>query len=337
MFFVVEQGQSSHVPDASPAAERESAPPQCPEGKRLDQATEEPSADLAPLVHSPDRPLTQTVHPLASWALLLGILSLVCFGAGPVLGLAALVVGGLARRKIQLIGRAGGQIRGGATALAGMMAGALSVLCFAVVLFVYARMIPSRSNAHSKLGSQSSPHAATATQEDPTSSGSPAAGEPPHLPTASTLTQVGDVTVVDVAAGVPSLAKELDAQRTAAASHGERMLVETITGSCSPCQGLSKALGDAAMQRALRSVRLVRIDRDQFEEDLDELEIPSRPWPSFFLLDSDLRVRDAIDGDEWDDDIAANMAPVLGSFLRGTYTKRRNPWHHAPRPSGTVL
>ena len=40
-------------------------------------------------------------------------------------------------------------------------------------------------------------------------------------------------------------------------------------------------------------------------------EIPSRPLPVFFLLDSDLRVNDAINGGEWDEDIRRNIAPVI--------------------------
>jgi hypothetical protein len=91
------------------------------------------------------------------------------------------------------------------------------------------------------------------------------------------------------------------------------------------------------MQSALDHVRLVRVDRDPFEEDLAELEIPSRPLPGFFLLDSDLRVTDAINGGEWDEDIAVNIAPVIGPFVRGTYAKRRSPWKKLPRPGGTVL
>lgn len=91
------------------------------------------------------------------------------------------------------------------------------------------------------------------------------------------------------------------------------------------------------MQKALERVRLIRVDRDQFQEDLDELEIPSTPYPGFFLLDTDLKVSDAINGGEWDDDVAVNIAPVLGPFVRGTYAKRRTPWRRTPRPSGTVL
>src|SRR5262249_15629423 len=104
------------------------------------------------------------------------------------------------------------------------------------------------------------------------------------------------------------------------------------------CEGVATSLGDPRMQRALAKVRLVRIDRDQFEEDLEEMQIPGNPYPGFFLLDSDLKIMDAISGGEWGEDVASNIAPVLGPFVRGTYTKRRgNPWHTMPRPSRTVL
>ena len=39
---------------------------------------------------------------------------------------------------------------------------------------------------------------------------------------------------------------------------------------------------------------------------------------------------------EWDDDIPVNIAPVLGPFVRGNLTKRREPWHPPPG-SGIAL
>ena len=74
------------------------------------------------------------VNPFAGWALLIGVLALICFGAGPVLGLVAVVLGLLAKRQIA---EAGGRVGGGALATAGIVAGGLSILCFAGVVTLY--------------------------------------------------------------------------------------------------------------------------------------------------------------------------------------------------------
>jgi hypothetical protein len=287
------------------------------------------------------------VNSYAGWALLIGVLALICFGAGPVLGVVAVVLGVLARKQIA---RTDGRVGGGTMATAGIVAGSMSVVCFIGVVALYLTWArPTRQTARTAqtpVGGIETPSAALSPPDSDTASPSPSASSagPPGsqtpsepLPTTSTITTVGAITIVDVAGGVPSLAKELRDQRTAAASHGERLLVQTLATTCAPCLGVASSLGDPRMQQALEHVRLVRIDRDQFEEDLDELEIPAKPCPGFFLIDSDLKIRDAINGDEWDDDIAANIAPVLGPFVRGTYTKRRTQWRKSPRPSGTVM
>ncbi len=40
---------------------------------------------------------------------------------------------------------------------------------------------------------------------------------------------------------------------------------------------------------------------------------------------------------EWDDDIPRNIAPVLGNFVRGRYTKRREQWRGPRRDDETTL
>lgn len=147
--------------------------------------------------------------------------------------------------------------------------------------------------------------------------------------TTSTLER-GAITVVDVGVGVSSLADELARQRDAARDARETMLVMTTISACEPCDSLFEALPDPRMQTALSRVRLVRVFADVFRDDLDSLQIPRENFPGFFVLGPDLRPRDGIDGGEWDDDVPENMAPVLGSFVAGTLTKRRTPWQALP-------
>lgn len=281
----------------------------------------------------PPLPRSRAFSPYATWALLLGLLAVICLGPGPILGVGAIALGVLGLREID---ENRGRLQGRALAITGIALGMLSFAVFGALLAAYMHY------ARVRVG-ETVTYAPTVTNLDApepkaTAEPGPTVPDPPAapLPTISTIATIGNITVIDIAPGILSLADELQAQRTAAAAHDQRLLVETVRSSCPPCDGVAQALGDPRMQKALAGVRLVRIDRDLFQEELQELKIPSDKVPSFFLLDSDLRVLDAIAGDEWDDDHPANIARVLGPFVRGTYTKRRTPWK-APRPSGTLL
>jgi hypothetical protein len=56
------------------------------------------------------------------------------------------------------------------------------------------------------------------------------------------------------------------------------------------------------------------------------MEKPDVPW--FYLVSSLGEPRDGISADEWDDNVASRIAPVLSSFVHGTLTKRKHPWGH---------
>lgn len=293
------------------------------------------SSGLPPLPPIPRPGFPRPTSAYATWALLLGLLAIVCIGPGPILGIFAIVLGVLAQREIA---DHHGGLGGRALAIAGISLGVLSFAVFGGLVAMYMR----HSGSLHTVGATYAPEV-----EAPLPSGSTSSAEDaidvdpselpgPALPTISTVSTIGTITVIDIAPGIASLSHELQQQRTAAAAHDQKLVVETVRTPCEPCEAVAQALGDPRMQKALVGVRLVRVDRDQFQEDLAELKIPASRVPGFFLVDSDLRVLDTIAGDEWDDDVPANIAPVLGSFVRGTYTKRRTPWK-APMPSGTLL
>jgi hypothetical protein len=158
----------------------------------------------------------------------------------------------------------------------------------------------------------------------------------PVVPARTTVTREGRITVVELGRDTPSVSEALARQR-AQAGDAHETLVLMITGSrCDPCRGVDRSLADPLMQTALAAVRLVRVDGVLFHEDLEALRVPHDGIPGFFLLAPDLTPRDGIDGGEWGDDIAPNIAPVLGAFVRGKYAARRSPWTPLP-PSGVSL
>ena len=50
-------------------------------------------------------------------------------------------------------------------------------------------------------------------------------------------------------------------------------------------------------------------------------------FPAFVLLGRDGHAADYLHDGEWDDDTPEDIAPVLKSFVEGTYSRRRSPWH----------
>lgn len=245
------------------------------------------------------------------------------------------------------------QFTGRRWAFLGMAFSAVLLLGWAGAIFV---MVPRfRSNAllntaPPRPGSSEEPVAAAAPSESETppppppmlsQPSPPQAAVPPEpdtgtVPRDTVETQAGAVTVVDVGVSETSLTAALLNQQKKAEARGQTLLVMTVNANCDPCDGVSGALPDPRMQTALARVRLVRVNIDVFRDELDKLRIQHDRWPGFFLLGPDLSPQDAIDGGEWDDDIAANIAPVLNPFVRGVYVNRREKFRPLP-PTGVAL
>ncbi|HET7540461.1 MAG TPA: DUF4190 domain-containing protein [Polyangiaceae bacterium] len=257
----------------------------------------------------------------------------VCFlGVGGALGV---VLGLIARSEIS---RAQGRETGRGLATAAIALGMLNV-CLVVIGtaagIAYLARPPSASAA------RSTPTATAPVWGAP--SVAPRVARPSSSPqppvrasreAGTTVTSLGQITIADLSG---DFEPELDNQRTLAGAAGETLVLWLVVHDCKPCDGVAAALTSREVQKALAKVRLVRVDRDDFQPELDRLGIPTEKIPGFALLDSRGRARDFIHGGEWDADIAANIAPVLGKFARGGYAKRRHPWRAPMREDETQL
>ena len=145
----------------------------------------------------------------------------------------------------------------------------------------------------------------------------------PAVPEQSETAERGAVTVVDLGIEEASLKDALRSQQELAAARGQQVVVMLTGRRCRPCRGVDAALSDPQMQSALAGVRLVRVDIEAFREDIDGLGMARDIYPAFLLLGPDHSPRDTIHGGEWGDDVADNIAPVLGDFVRGRYHDRR--------------
>jgi hypothetical protein len=250
----------------------------------------------------------QTTDTKAVVSLVLGILSLVatfCWLGLP-LGIPAIVFGTLAHRDIR---RSDGMAGGRGMATAGIVLGALGSLVFVGwVGFLVFAMVSSKS---------------ASTMPPP----------PPALPaTAATTAPVtppggwGRIHVVDLHSSTTTLRSQLADEVKSAKTAGETVLVETTAAACTACTEIARSMRDPALQAVLGSVRLVRLDVREVGSELPAMGMkePALPW--FYVVDARGDVRDGISADEWDDNDAENVAPVIDAFLHGKLRSRRRPW-----------
>ncbi len=288
---------------------------------------------------------------LASASLALGLMGFVlCF---PVLsGLIAIFCGISARHEIA---RSEGAQRGKGLALGGIIAGSLQVVVAGglVTLGVIGASTRGASAPPPPVvvvphGSKFPSGAAGAGGSSPGPSMAPKAAPgvgtlPPGRAADRSVddgvleAQIGALLLVDVGPGVVPVERELERQQELAARAGQKLVLWTVVPGCKPCQGVSAALTDPKLQKALSNTRLVRLNVRDHEIELARLNIPTEKIPGFVILGSTQRPLDYISGGEWDADIPENIAPVLEKFVRGEYKQRRERWRGGRRDDETPI
>jgi hypothetical protein len=281
----------------------------------------------------PDPYLAAPPPPVRAGLSGLALASAVAWVFGPVGAILAIVFGHYARREIDASGR---HRSGYALATTGMLLGVVGTLFWGGALSWFAWTLRYRIDPAGDEPSAAAPPSRRGS--GPAAAPGPATPVEPGwiAPKSTKQEQRGAITVVDVGIKTSSLTEELARQRADATAAGEQLVVMTTGNDCAPCRGVDEALSDPLLQTALAKVRLVRVDIYVFHDDLEALKIPDDGIPGFFLPGPDLTPRDGVDGGEWDDDIPANIAPVLSAFVRGKYDRRRHPWHAVP-PQGMTL
>jgi hypothetical protein len=281
---------------------------------------------VAPFRAPPPCPPYEREPPVDAKAILslvLGILSVV--GCGVFLSGPAIFLGVLARRDAR---RSGGTVGGSGLATAGIVTGALGGVLTLVVIGIAAVVMVVDSRTSS--APSAAPTTVFTTPQAPSSASTGSATGPEATPAVVS-------TSIDVVTLTPStrrLRDQLRSELRAAEANGETLLVQTSASWAPVCNEIDASLGDKRMESALAKVRLVRVDVDAFEADLKAMRMYDGSVPWFFMLDAKTaRPHDAIGADEWDDNVAANMAPVLGAFVKGTYAARR----HGSPLGGTSL
>lgn len=279
--------------------------------------------------------------PFAPAAIAAALLSIL-----PVASLAAIFVGVTGLRQTRL-----GTMRGRALAVTSIVLGSLFTIGYTTAAIILSIRYVDEARAEERQEQAKWDRKQRERKEDekkaqptvPESTGNIDRPIPKPVPAGGTVPQktqewmVGTVPVVEIGVSELSLSQALQKQAALAKAEGREVMVNVIGSSCEPCATQLKAFGDPLMQTAFAKTRIVRVSVDVFREDLGKLQfrdLNKLPW--YFLLRPDGTPRDGINGGEWGEDIAPNMAPVLGPFARGELKTRKQVFKPAA-PNGTFL
>ena len=109
----------------------------------------------------------------------------------------------------------------------------------------------------------------------------------------------------------------LSAHAAKAADANRRPIVEFYADWCPPCRALDASLGDERMIEALSGTYIVRLDLDEWKNNLTGTGFKVFGIPAFFELDSEGHPTGrTITGAAWGEDIPENMAPPLRDFFQ---------------------
>ncbi len=257
-------------------------------------------------------PRIERTEDKAVIALVLGILSMGC--AGPIAGVPAIIVGSLARRDID---RSSGTRTGRGIAAAGIASGLFGTgLGFVIMLCVVGAMLtPETPEDTASLPPTAEP-ASVATDDSlppPSSVVMPA-------PAPAGTRSYGSLEVIDLddTRGLRAQLVEIT-QR----SRGRKIVLQTYAKASAVCEAVDAALPDKRMQGALANVTLVRVDVDEYDTELRQMEIETATAPWFYKLDSKGNPTDALSSEAWETDAPENMAPVLRRFIHRAAPRRR--------------
>ncbi|CAN5408948.1 hypothetical protein BH09MYX1_BH09MYX1_63600 [soil metagenome] len=251
-------------------------------------------------------------------SLVLGILSIVCC-FGILTGIPAIILGVLARRDIA---RSQGALGGEGMAIGGIVTGGIAVVG-SLLYFIFYVGIIGTAIATSPVPAPPPPYMPPPTYTPyglgtgTTTVAPTATGLPPVPPVA------GSISIHDVhRSGGSTLHSAIALEMGEAKDDGAKLLVVAVSPTCAACDELFGELFDPALQKALDNVNILRVDTIEWKTDLPGLGMDKKGVPWFYRFDDSMKLLGAISADEWSDNTADNIAPVLGSFMKGTYKKK---------------
>jgi hypothetical protein len=250
-------------------------------------------------------------------SLVLGIMSICCC-TGLLTGIPAIILGVLSRRDIA---KSQGALGGEGMAIGGMVTGGIAVVGSILYFLFYVGVVGAAVAA----GPGTPPPPPYIPPPTYTPYGTPttttaaptATGLPPVSPV------VGTVSVHTARrSGGNTLRSTIALELGEAKEDSAKLLVVAVAPTCAACDELFGELNAPELQKALSDVILLRVDVVEWKAELPALGMDNKGVPWFYRFDDSLKIIDAISADEWTDNTAENIAPVLEKFLKGTYKKK---------------
>ena len=141
----------------------------------------------------------------------------------------------------------------------------------------------------------------------------------------------GNIELIDVGDSTPDFSDFVAEQAKAAHDSNQHCLLMTMLPKCPSCAAIGYAVEKGLLGRDLGRIRLIRLDLDEFEQEVRRLHLPIDRVPGFVLVDATGSVVDFLDGGEWGANDPAEFAPIISAFVNGRLAQRRYLWTRLPQ------
>lgn len=139
--------------------------------------------------------------------------------------------------------------------------------------------------------------------------------------------QFGPIRVIDVGDEVLHLSSFFASEQRDASARHEPCLVVASLADCPSCAAIGFALASGALGHVLGRLTLLRVDVDEFAEELRQLGVSPSRVPAFALLDHEGKVASVLDTSEWRGNDPSEFLPLLSTFVRGPSIHQRGGRH----------
>ncbi|MGB0496453.1 MAG: thioredoxin domain-containing protein [Kangiellaceae bacterium] len=117
--------------------------------------------------------------------------------------------------------------------------------------------------------------------------------------------------------GTP-LSQEIEKHAQLAKGLGLNVFIQITAQWCSPCKRLRAKTEEPLMKQAYHGTYIIRLDRDEWEQDFAEIGVIKTPLPIFWELGDDLKTTDyALNGNYWKEITPAALSPILKAYFSG--------------------
>ena len=141
----------------------------------------------------------------------------------------------------------------------------------------------------------------------------------------------GNIRLIDVGDDVQNLADFLALQAKNAAAKREFCLIAAISPSCSSCAAIGYSLIEGAMGRTLGPMTLIRVDVEEFDQDLVQMGLVATGLPVFALLSDTGKITQLVDSSTWSSNSPAEFLSALSDFVQRKPIPHRGGRHTAEK------